>query len=69
MKVKAICSFAGAVCMMAGEVADVPEEIAAPLLRCGYLQAAESAAQDEANPAEQTGTKSRMPRAKQKGDT
>lgn len=44
MKVKATTSFAGEICMAAGEVRDVPERIAAPLLKCGYLEAAEPAA-------------------------
>lgn len=37
MKVKATTSFAGEICMAAGEVRDVPEDVAAPLLKCGYL--------------------------------
>jgi len=41
MKVKATTSFAGQVCMAEGEVRDVPEDIAAPLLDCGYLEAVE----------------------------
>lgn len=44
MKVKATTSFAGEICMAAGEVRDVPERIAAPLLKCGYLEAVEPAA-------------------------
>lgn len=39
MKVKATRNFAGAICMSVGEVRDVPEGIAAPLLACGYLEA------------------------------
>lgn len=46
MKVKATTNFAGEICMAAGEVRDVPERIAAPLLKCGYLEAAEPAAAD-----------------------
>lgn len=38
MKVKATTSFAGEICMATGEVRDVPENIAAPLLKCGYLE-------------------------------
>lgn len=46
MKVKATTNFAGEICMATGEVRDVPERIAAPLLKCGYLEAAEPAAAD-----------------------
>lgn len=38
MKVRATCSFAGAVSMAKGESRDLPEPIAAPLLKCGYLK-------------------------------
>lgn len=38
MRVKAKVSFAGAVCMAAGEVRDIPKDVAAPLLECGYLE-------------------------------
>ena len=42
MKVTANLSFAGAeLAMFRGEARDVPEHIAAPLLKCGYLEAAE----------------------------
>lgn len=41
MKVKATTNFAGEICMATGEVRDVPENIAAPLLKCGYLKLAE----------------------------
>ena len=41
MKVRAITSFAGQVCMSVGEIRDVPEDISAPLLDCGYLEAVE----------------------------
>lgn len=37
MKVKAKISFAGPVCMARNEVRDIPEDVAAPLLKCGYL--------------------------------
>ena len=47
MKVKAKVSFAGEVSMFPGEVRDIPEDAAAPLLECGYL-----AALDEAPTAE-----------------
>lgn len=36
MKVKATTSFAGEICMAKGDVRDVPESVAAPLLECGY---------------------------------
>lgn len=40
MKVKATISFAGAdVSMFPGEVRDIPEDAAAPLLECGYVEA------------------------------
>ena len=39
MKVKAAVSFAGELSMAAGEVRDVPKDVAAPLLKCGYLEA------------------------------
>ena len=43
MKVKATTSFAGAeISMFHGEVRDVPDDIAAPLLECGYLEAVEA---------------------------
>ena len=43
MKVKATTSFAGPeVSMFHGEVCDVPDDIAAPLLECGYLEAVEA---------------------------
>lgn len=39
MKAKATVSFAGEISMAAGEVRDVPKDVAAPLLKCGYLEA------------------------------
>ena len=39
MKVKATTNFAGEICMARGDVRDVPESVAAPLLECGYLEA------------------------------
>lgn len=43
MKVKATTSFAGAeISMFRGEVRDVPDDIAAPLLECGYVEAVEA---------------------------
>lgn len=47
MNVKAKVSFAGEISMFPGEVRDIPEDVAAPLLECGYL-----AALDEAPTAE-----------------
>ena len=41
MKVKATKSFAGEICMAKGDVRDVPESVAAPLLECGYLEVLE----------------------------
>ena len=43
MRVKATTSFAGAeISMFHGEVCDVPDDIAAPLLECGYLEPVEA---------------------------
>ena len=42
MKVKATTNFAGEICMATGEVRDVPESVAEPLLKCGYLEAVET---------------------------
>ena len=43
MKVKATTRFAGAeISMFRGEVRDVPDDIAAPLLECGYVEAVEA---------------------------
>ena len=44
MKVKATIGFAGLVCMAPGEIREIPEEDAAPLLDCGYVEALEVAA-------------------------
>ena len=52
MKVKATTSFAGEICMAAGEVRDVPEDVAAPLLRCGYLEPVEVPAEPGQEPDE-----------------
>ena len=41
MKVKATTNFAGEICMAKGDVRDVPESVAAPLLECGYLEVLE----------------------------
>ena len=40
MLVRAKVSFAGQVSMAKNEVRDVPEDIATPLLKCKYLEAA-----------------------------
>lgn len=53
MKVKATTNFAGEVCMATGEVRDVPENIAAPLLKCGYLELAEPEEAAEPEKAEE----------------
>lgn len=53
MKVRATVSFAGKVSMAAGEARDIPEEVAAPLLRCGYLVPAEP--KEEKQPVRKTG--------------
>ena len=37
MTVKATVSFAGEVTMAVGEVRELPETVAAPLIKCGYL--------------------------------
>lgn len=55
MKVKATTNFAGEICMATGEVRDVPESVAEPLLKCGYLEAVETPAEtpdQEPDPAE-----------------
>lgn len=54
MKVKATTSFAGEICMAAGEVRDVPEDVAAPLLKCGYLEPVEVPAEPDQKPDEAT---------------
>ena len=54
MKVKATTSFAGEICMAAGEVPDVPEDVAAPLLKCGYLEPVEAPAEPDQKPDEAT---------------
>lgn len=51
MKVKATTNFAGEICMAAGDIRDVPEYIADPLLKCGYLAVVEPTA---ANSSEMT---------------
>lgn len=43
MKVKAKVSFAGEISMFPGEVRDITEDVAAPLLECGYLSALDEA--------------------------
>lgn len=48
MKVRATTNFAGEICMAVGETRDVPESIAAPLMRCGYLEMVENKSQETA---------------------
>lgn len=77
MKVKAMTNFAGEICMAAGEIRDVPESVAAPLLKCGYLENAEpqetTKPQETAEPAETTesveSTEPLKPKKKGKGKT
>lgn len=52
MKVKATTSFAGEICMATGEVRDVPEGVAAPLLKCGYLEPVEAPTAPDHEPDE-----------------
>ncbi len=77
MKVKATTSFAGEICMATGEVRDVPEGVAAPLLKCGYLEPVEALTepdhepdetkdQESEEPAEQESEKVKRSRAKTK---
>ena len=62
MKVKATTTFAGEICMAAGENRDVPESIAAPLLKCGYLEPVEHKSSEPDN----TPVKKRPARSKTK---
>ena len=70
MRVKATTSFAGEICMAKGDVRDVPESIAAPLLDCGYLEAMEpeqtepEAEQDTAQAEEPEMKKAKRAKAK-----
>lgn len=66
MKVKATTNFAGEVCMATGEVRDVPENIAAPLLKCGYLELAEPEKAEEPEKAAGT-SKKKSAKAKTEG--
>lgn len=50
MKVKATTNFAGEICMATGEVRDVPESVAEPLLKCGYLEPVEAPAAPDQEP-------------------
>lgn len=52
MKVKATTNFAGEICMSVGEVRDVPESVAAPLLECGYLEPVEEPVEPDQKPDE-----------------
>lgn len=38
MKIKALCSFVGAVCMVKNEVMEVSEELASDLVSAGYAE-------------------------------
>jgi len=65
MKVKATTNFAGEICMAVGEVRDVPESVAAPLLDCGYLEPAEPEPEQNPQPeSEKTPEKGKRGRAK-----
>ena len=48
---RAAVSFAGQVSMAAGEVREIPEDLAAPLLRCGYLKADQEGEKPSASPS------------------
>lgn len=50
MKVKATISFAGQISMARNEVRDVWDDVAAPLLKCGYLVSADGEAQAAKRP-------------------
>lgn len=39
MKIKALCSFVGTVCMAKNEVMEVSDELASDLISAGYAQA------------------------------
>ena len=49
-KYKATVGFCGIVSMYQGEVRELPEEIAAELLACGYIEEAETAKADKPKP-------------------
>ena len=53
MRVRAVVRFAGKVSMAIGEVLDIPDEVAAPLSRDGYLAPAEP--EEKKQPARKTG--------------
>lgn len=53
MRVRAVVRFAGKVSMAIGEVRDIPDEVAAPLIRDGYLAPAEP--EEKKQPARKTG--------------
>lgn len=42
MKIKALCSFVGAVCMAKNEVMEVSEELASDLVSAGHAEALET---------------------------
>ena len=54
MKAKAIVNFAGEICMAVGEVRDIKEDVAAPLLKCGYLELMQNPDQEQASETEDT---------------
>ena len=56
MKYKATISFAGQVSMAANEVRELPQESAAPLLRCGYLTSVAEKSGKGKDPADQKDT-------------
>ncbi len=67
MKVKAMTNFAGEICMAAGEVRDVPESVAAPLLKCGYLENAEPTETTEPAETTESAEAAESPKPKKKG--
>lgn len=42
VKIKALCCFVGTVCMNAGDVLDVSDDVANDLVQAGYAERAES---------------------------
>lgn len=72
MKIKALVSFAGSATMAVGEIKDVPDEIAADVIRCGFAAPAEEPAEEPVEkpteeaaeePAEKPAKKSRAKKA------
>lgn len=68
MKVRATTNFAGEICMAVGETRDVPESIAAPLMRCGYLEMVEDKSQ-ETTPSESQETTPSEPQEAAPGES